>query len=498
MVTSFRKNLAGFSLIEALLAGSLLAVVIFTLSSVMIFGQESSRIAGDRQRATSLAEEGLEAVRNMSESSFSSLTTGPHGLAISSNRWQFSGTQDNPEIFTRTISIADINSYTKSVTSTVTWAASPQRTGTISLNSRFTNWRRVGVSNWASTTIEAGYTATNTANGDSVRVDGNYAYVGLLSGTNNFLIIDISSPASPTLVGQTSVTGVITDMEVSGNYVYISSTADAAELTVVNVSNKNAPVVSDTYDIFGTNDGLSVDVLGTTVYLGCVYNITASWGEFYVFNASDPANILLIQGYDFAYSIYDIQVSSDYKAYLATNGNTAEFVVINVQAPSSASVLSSLNIVGSSTNLDALAIAIFDSDADGVEDKAIVARASEGRIWPINVSTPSSPALVTGLANGYTVTGVGAMSINDIQIFNSNNYLAIATAAATAEVVVIDITTLSTPSILSTINVVTATNAAFSFTARGLVYAAGVDRLLAVGTRITTTPFNVLKIIKPN
>jgi len=148
-----QKRLA-FSMIEALLAGSLLALVVFTLSGILIFGQESSRIAGDSQRATALAEEGLEAVRSMSEASFSSLTAGPHGLAVSGGKWQFLGTQDYPEIFTRSLIISDLDANTKVVTSTVSWSASSQRNGSISLVGRFTNWRRVGSSmdSWASTT----------------------------------------------------------------------------------------------------------------------------------------------------------------------------------------------------------------------------------------------------------------------------------------------------------------------------------------------------------
>ncbi len=506
MVINSRKNLSGFSLIEALLAGSLLALVVFTLSSVMIFGQESSRISGDRQRATSLAEEGLEAVRNMSEASFSSLTTGPHGLVISSNKWQFSGTQDNPEIFARTINIADINAYTKSVTSTVTWAASPQRTGSVSLNSRFTNWRRAGVSNWASTTVESGYgtTTDNTQNGVVVKVDGNYAYVALLSGTNNFLIFDISVPATPVLVGKTTVVGAgsVSDIEVLGNYVYIASTSDTAEMSVINVTNKSAPVaaVAASFDAPGTNNGLSIDVLGTKAYLGRAYSATTGQGELYVIDISNPdvipaSTVNPTWSYNFASSVAvnDIEVSSDLYAYLATNSDTAELTVLDVLFPGSITSKSTYNITGTTTGLDALAIKIFDSDSDNIEDRAIIARTTEGRIWPMNISSPGTPTSILG-ATGFTVTGVGAVAINELDLFNSNKYLALATSAATAEVAIVDITTLATPAVLGITNIIGATN----FAAKGVAYAAGVDRLLTVGVRPAVSPYYVLEIIKPN
>lgn len=486
------KKLAGFSMIEALLAGSLLALLVFTLASVLIFGQESSRISGDRQRAAALAEEGLEVARNMSESSFSSLSAGSHGLAISGNKWIFSGTQDASEIFTRTLIVSDVDSYTKAVTSTVSWVASPQRTGSISLTGRFTNWRRAATSNWASTTVEAAYSPSNTTNGVRVRVDGDYAYVALSSGTNNFLVINIANPASPSLVGQTTVTGTITDMEVSGNYVYLSTTNDTGELTIVNVTTKTAPAVVGYYNAYSTNNGLSVDVIGTTVYLGRVYSTAKNAGEFYIINASNPSAPVFLGGADLSYSIYDVQVSSDWYAYLVTDSNSSEFWIIDVISPSSMILADTVDIVGSNTALNASAIAIFDSNANGIEDMAVVARAGEGRIWMINASSPTNSTLV--LANGYTVTPVGTANINHLDVFNANKYLALATSAATAEEVIVDITTPASPTLLSSTNIAGSSN----FAAMGLAYAAGVDRLLLVGTRLSANANYVLEIIKPN
>ena len=488
-----RKKLAAFSMIEALLAGSLLALVVFILSGILIFGQESSRIAGDSQRATALAEEGLEAVHSMSEASFSSLTAGPHGLAVSGGKWQFLGTQDYPEIFTRSLIISDLDANTKAVTSTVSWAASSQRNGSISLTSRFTNWRRIGspvMGNWASTTVAAGYNAT--LNGRVVRVSGNYAYVGLVSGANNFKVFDISSPATPSLVGQTTVAGNINDMEVSGNYVYVASTDNTNEMRIVDVTTKTAPTLRGSYQAAGYGDGLSVDVIGTTVYLGRAPSAILGQNEFYIIDAASSTAPALLGSLNLIDSVFDIQVSSDSYAYLATSGNTSELNILNVSNPAVISSVGTFNIVGSNTGRDAWSVAIFDSNTDGIEDRAIVARTAEGRLWPFNVSNPASPSLIIS-PNGYTVPGIGAANITYLELFNSNKYLALATNAATAEVVIVDITTLVAPTVLSTTNIAGASN----FAAEGLAYAAGVDRLLTVGTRIATNNYSLV-IIKPN
>ena len=61
---SLRTN-KGFSLIEALLAISIFALLSAAIIGGIVYGQESASISGARFRAGLIAEEGLEAVRTM-------------------------------------------------------------------------------------------------------------------------------------------------------------------------------------------------------------------------------------------------------------------------------------------------------------------------------------------------------------------------------------------------------------------------------------------------
>lgn len=131
----------GFSLIEVLLSIVVFAMLVTVFISSMIYGQESERLAGDRARATFLAQEGLEAVRNMRDENISNLANGNHGLAVSGNVWSFSGTSDVTDIFTRTIIISDIDTTTKLITSNITWKQNEQRNGSITLAGRLNNWK---------------------------------------------------------------------------------------------------------------------------------------------------------------------------------------------------------------------------------------------------------------------------------------------------------------------------------------------------------------------
>lgn len=140
-VSCFKFQEKGFSLLEVLLSVSLFSFIITALVGAVIYGQESAAVSGTRARAIFLAEEGLEASRNIRDNNFSDLTDGDHGLAVFGNNWIFSGTSDAADIFTRQIVINAVAADRKQIISTVTWRQTPQRSGSVSLTSYLTNWR---------------------------------------------------------------------------------------------------------------------------------------------------------------------------------------------------------------------------------------------------------------------------------------------------------------------------------------------------------------------
>ena len=135
------KNRRGFSPVEVILAGSILALIVTAVVGALVYGREGTEISGSRARAIFLADEGLEALRNIRDENFTNLTDGLHGIATSGSQWVFSGTEDATDIFTRQIEIGTIDPKTKHITSTVTWQQSLQRQGSVSLGTRLTNWK---------------------------------------------------------------------------------------------------------------------------------------------------------------------------------------------------------------------------------------------------------------------------------------------------------------------------------------------------------------------
>lgn len=143
MSIPFSKKQSGHSLMEVVLACGVLAIIAVVFTIAIIDVQETNILAGNNSRASLLAEEGLEAVRNIRDESFSNLHDGTYGIAINNNQWQLEGENDISGIFTRQIIIStDENSTTtKNVISKVTWQQNLQREGQIILKTHLTNWR---------------------------------------------------------------------------------------------------------------------------------------------------------------------------------------------------------------------------------------------------------------------------------------------------------------------------------------------------------------------
>ena len=93
----------GFSLIEVLLSAALIIIVVSAFAGAIIYGEESTSIAGGRSRAIFLAQEGIEVVRNIRDESFDNLVDGNYGLSVSSHQWIFSGNSDSTDDFVRQI-----------------------------------------------------------------------------------------------------------------------------------------------------------------------------------------------------------------------------------------------------------------------------------------------------------------------------------------------------------------------------------------------------------
>jgi len=112
----------------------------------------------------------------------------------------------------------------------------------------------------------------------AVAAKGNYVFIG--DGAN-FQVVDMSTPESPQVVGETGVgeaaVGEILRMAISGNYVYT-----VGPLKVIDVSNPTSPQVVFTDTVLLSTLTITVD--STFAYLGDFY------GGVYIFDISNPTH----------------------------------------------------------------------------------------------------------------------------------------------------------------------------------------------------------------
>ena len=130
----------GFSVVEVLLASSIFALLATAFVGSYLYGQESTALGGNLARATFLADEGLEAVRNIRDAGYTNLVAATYGLSTTSNQWNLSGSSDTNGIFTRQITLSAAGTKRFNATSTVTWQQNNQRTGSVSVATQLTKW----------------------------------------------------------------------------------------------------------------------------------------------------------------------------------------------------------------------------------------------------------------------------------------------------------------------------------------------------------------------
>lgn len=462
-------NQAGFSLLEVLLSSAVFALVVTAMVGVLIYSSESSNLAGKRFQATNLAEEGLEALRNIRDEAFSNLTAGTSGLAQGTT-WSLSGSSDTVGIFTRAETITAVSSQRKSVTSNLSWTQNAQRTGSVSLETRFTNWRR-NLGTWSTATLETSINLAGNANANGVAIykasSTTYAVIVRSSSADpEFYVYDITTPASPTFISSLDLGTDAFDVAVSGNYALVATASNSQELMVIDISSPASPGLTGSFNAAGNSDATSVAVDGNNVFIG---RNTSTDPEIYSISISTPSAPSQLGSLDTTNSITRLALgqSSQY-LYASSIDNSGELVVVSVASPSSLSITSTYDPSG---NSDGTGVAAFST-------YALLGRAS-GEVDVVQLSTPSSPsAISTSLTLANQVNDF-AMGIGDLYAFS-----AIDTASSAVQIV--DLSTLTSPTSIATV--------ASTSSANSIVYDFDINRAVAVSSDNSAEVY----IIEPN
>ncbi|HRY31057.1 MAG TPA: type II secretion system protein [Candidatus Paceibacterota bacterium] len=139
----YRRNKnSGFSLIEIIVSFS-----IFSLFANIIFNLTSNSTrqynhAENINQAALLADQTLEAVRNIRDENFDNLAVGIFDISSTTGEWAFTESFSPIGTFNRQIEILDIEENQKQVDVLITWADSSSPGNQFEISSIFTNWRK--------------------------------------------------------------------------------------------------------------------------------------------------------------------------------------------------------------------------------------------------------------------------------------------------------------------------------------------------------------------
>lgn len=209
---SISRAQKGFSVVEVILAATVFGFLVIGLIGALVYGRQATANAGDHQQAAHLAEEGLEAVRNIADASFANITDGTHGLSHTTNQWALSGASDKTGNFTRQIVVSAAGADRKTITSTVTWPQPGGGVGTVTLTSRLTNWEEAIVVPVAGGPIMMAYSKTTTTpfyrlwDGTSWSAE---AAAQNVVGNINYIVLKSSRTRNEAILGVQTSTGAI-------------------------------------------------------------------------------------------------------------------------------------------------------------------------------------------------------------------------------------------------------------------------------------------------
>jgi hypothetical protein len=156
----------------------------------------------------------------------------------------------------------------------------------------------------------------------TVAISGTLAYIGV---GPRLVILDVSDPAHPTVIGQTGVLpDVILGVAVVGNYAYVADYDSG--LYIINVSDPACPSGVGFYDTSGSAWGVAV--AGTYAY------VADGSSGLRIINVANPAAPTEAGFYDTSEYAYGVVVAGNY-AYVADGSSGLRIIdVANPAAPS--------------------------------------------------------------------------------------------------------------------------------------------------------------------
>lgn len=418
-------KIRGQSTIEILVALAVLMLSVSTIISVAFGNQSAVTDSQNRRQAILLASESLEDARALSRINFAGVVS-----ASSSDG-----------IFTATLTVSDIDPYTKKADSKVVWQAAPLSYRSVELSTLLTNWQAQdlidgtggggGLSgDWLNPKTEGTLDLGPGNSGTDVGVKFQTVYMTAVASDEkkkDFFSIDVSNLQSPRLLASINTGHGLASLSIMGDYAYVANT-DGDHLQVINIADPQAPALAGSAAMHEVgSEGKSVFAYQNRAYVG---SQQSSGKEFQIFDVSTPSSPAFLGSAEIGADVNDIYVLGT-AAYLATSRGDAAVMIYDVSNPASPSLLSAF-----SDPLGGAGLSVFATSSE-----VLFAGIGSG-LRAIDISNPAAPiSLGRFEANG---------AVNDLYV---RDYLAfLATANNNMEFQAVNISSLQNFALNSSFN----------------------------------------------
>jgi len=434
----------GQSLVEILIAVTLMAMGI-SFATVLIYGGQNILIdRGNEIKARVMAEEGVEAARSIANRSYANMANGEHGLSFSANKWQFSGPADYQGIFTRKISVADNGSDTKLITSDVSWSAN-FNLSSVKVSTLVTNWKTAlsppdpgdeggtpPTGDWThpvslgTLDLGAGEQATDL---DVINKTVYITAQASVQSKADIFTVNANNPSTPTIMDSLDVgaSGLVS-IDTSGGYSYGAAIGVIPDLKITNVSNPNDISLTSEFNVITFVEATAIFKTGNTICLAV--HKTSFNGEFFTIDVTDPAHPSQKDVFEVNGDVNDIYVKGNL-AFVANSRDDEELLILNVSNPLDITQAGILDIAGTT-----------DGTSVFVLDQGNVLLGVGNKLYDIDATNLAALVIRGSVDVGGT--------INDIYV--EQNLVFLATSNPNREFQVVDITNPATPAVLSYLN----------------------------------------------
>lgn len=327
----------GSLLLEAIIAIGIFALFLGGIGLTLILGERTTIVSGDRMRASFLAEQQLEAVRQMQAMDFASVTTGDHGLTLGASGWSWSGTLVQNNGFTSWVTVTPKSADWIEVASNVQWNFSNTRSGSVLLTTHITDWKKIAtIGNWTAMTNIAQSTILGSPEFQSVTVSGTFVFVtsDQVSGGKGLYIFDVSNPANPVRVASSFDLGASAyGATTVDNRLYLATADATKEVQVYDITdptNLSIANLMNSYDLPGSGKARSIAVYGDNVFVGSL--IDSPNDQLTVIRMSETGPMTFLSSLAVSGSVLGLTLQDGY-AYLANSYNIGEFQVVDIFDP---------------------------------------------------------------------------------------------------------------------------------------------------------------------